>query len=111
MSKMSREQLAKWEKIRSQGFRRLLWVRGFLGWGVTTGVLWWAMMVLFQPTPSPWWSLLGALVLFPISGLVWGALGVAHFREAMRFSARGRHFPVSGGVQRVRASRAEGNGR
>jgi hypothetical protein len=73
MRAMSPDQRAKWERTRAKGFRWFLWLHGCLGWGVTTGVLWWGTMTFFQPTPHPLRSLLGALVVFPLGGLVWGA--------------------------------------
>ena len=73
MRKMSPEEMAKWEKTRRQGYQRFLWVRGFLGWGIPMGVLWWGAMTFFLPTPNPEPLLLGALVVLPVGGLVWAA--------------------------------------
>jgi hypothetical protein len=73
MRQMSPDELAKWEQTRRQGLQRFLWVRGFLGWGVPMGALWWGAMTFFQPTPNPERLLLGALVVFPLGGLVWAA--------------------------------------
>jgi thiamine transporter ThiT len=69
--------LARWQKIRDQGPVRFILLRGMLGWGVTTGLLWCGLMTVF--TEREFLPLLvAALIGFPIAGLVWG--GAMWFR-------------------------------
>ena len=69
--------LARWQKIRDQGPLRFILLRGLLGWGVTTGLLWCGLMTVF--TEREFLPLLtAALIGFPIAGLVWG--GAMWFR-------------------------------
>lgn len=63
--------LARWQKIRDQGPLRFIVVRGMLGWGLPTAVLWCGLMTVF--TDREFVPLLtAALIGFPIGGLVWG---------------------------------------
>ncbi|NCT70839.1 MAG: hypothetical protein GXC75_07835 [Xanthomonadaceae bacterium] len=63
--------LARWQKIREQGPLRFIVVRGMLGWGLITAVLWCGLMMVF--TEREFLPLLtAALIGFPIGGLVWG---------------------------------------
>ncbi len=62
--------LARWQKIREQGPLRFIVVRGMLGWGLITAVLWCGLMMVF--TEREFLPLLtAALIGFPIGGLVW----------------------------------------
>ncbi len=62
---------ARWQKIREQGPLRFIVVRGMLGWGLITAVLWCGLMMVF--TEREFLPLLtAALIGFPIGGLVWG---------------------------------------
>ena len=64
---------ARWEQIRERGPLRFILLRGVLGWGVTTAVLWCALMALF--TEKDWVQLMTvALVGFPAGGVVWGTV-------------------------------------
>lgn len=66
-----RAALARWQKIRDQGPLRFIVVRGMLGWGLPTAVLWCGLMTVF--TDREFVPLLtAALIGFPIGGLVWG---------------------------------------
>ena len=61
----------RWQKIREQGPLRVIVVRGMLGWGLITAVLWCGLMMVF--TEREFLPLLtAALIGFPIGGLVWG---------------------------------------
>ncbi|MCR6625494.1 hypothetical protein [Pseudoxanthomonas japonensis] len=61
----------RWQKIREQGPLRFIVVRGMLGWGLITAVLWCGLMMVF--TEREFLPLLtAALIGFPIGGLVWG---------------------------------------
>jgi hypothetical protein len=63
--------LARWQKIHEQGPLRFIVVRGMLGWGLITAVLWCGLMMVF--TEREFLPLLtAALIGFPIGGLVWG---------------------------------------
>lgn len=64
----------KWEAIRAKGKKRFIWVNGFIGWGLTTAILWSLLMHFMQPAQIHWIRPLIALVLFPVGGLLW-----AHF--------------------------------
>lgn len=65
--------VARWQKIRERGPLRFILLRGVLGWGVTTAVLWCALMALF--TDKDWVQLMTvALVGFPVGGVVWGTV-------------------------------------
>ena len=64
----------KWEETRFKGKARFLWVIGFLGWGITTAVVWSVVMHYIQPQEAMWVRPIIALVIFPPVGLIW-----AHF--------------------------------
>lgn len=66
--------IEKWEKTRTKGKKRFLWINGFIGWGVTTAILWSIFMEVSQPSEDVWIRPVIALILFPIGGLAW-----AHF--------------------------------
>lgn len=61
------------ERILALGRTRFILVRGVLGWGATTAVVWSLLMGLFMEGWSLWGTLPTALVLFPIGGYFWGA--------------------------------------
>lgn len=62
----------KWEKIRSKGKNRFVWVNGVLIWGLTTAILWSIMMEIVQPSNDIWIRPLIALIIFPIGGIAFG---------------------------------------
>ena len=63
--------LARWQKIREQGPLRFILLRGMLGWGLTTAVLWCGLMRVFTEREFvP--LLIAALIGFPVCGMVWG---------------------------------------
>lgn len=65
-------QFSKWEGIRKQGFLRFVLVRGVLGWGLGTAILYSLIMWLVSDIAMS--KLLPlALMLFPLLGLLWGA--------------------------------------
>jgi len=66
--------IEKWEKIRSKGKKRFIWVNGGLGWGVSTAVIWSIIMELYQPSTEIWIRPLIALMIFPIGGVAFGHL-------------------------------------
>ncbi|WP_438864011.1 hypothetical protein [Neptunicella sp.] len=66
--------IEKWEATRTKGKKRFIWINGFIGWGITTAVLWSLIMQIIQPQDEIWVRPLIALLLFPLGGLVW-----AHF--------------------------------
>ncbi|WP_394696075.1 hypothetical protein [Pseudoxanthomonas japonensis] len=62
---------ARWQKIREQAPLRFIVVRGMLGWGLITAVLWCGLMMVF--TEREFLPLLtAALIGFPVGGLIWG---------------------------------------
>ncbi|MBD9470967.1 hypothetical protein [Pseudoxanthomonas sp. PXM01] len=63
--------LARWQKIRDQGPLRFILLRGVLGWGVPTALLWCGLMTVFTEREFvP--LLIAALIGFPVCGLIWG---------------------------------------
>ncbi|MHC4375837.1 MAG: hypothetical protein ACYS26_04465 [Planctomycetota bacterium] len=65
-------QAQRLERTIAKGRTRFILVRGVLGWGVTTAVLWSVLMAISEGW-SPWSTLPTALALFPIGGYFWGA--------------------------------------
>lgn len=64
--------ITRWAQVRRQGMVRFVLVRGVLGWGLTTALIYSLLM----------WGIAGAnprvllplsLLLFPLGGLLWGA--------------------------------------
>lgn len=78
--------LARWQKISEQGPLRFIVLRGMLGWGVTTALLWCGLMTVF--TDREFLPLLtAALIGFPVGGLIWGgAMWFMAERNAKRVS-------------------------
>ena len=66
--------IEKWETTRAKGKKRFVWVNGFIGWGITTAILWSLAMQFIQPSIDILVRPLIALALFPLGGLLW-----AHF--------------------------------
>ena len=64
--------LARWQQIRAKGPLHFILLRGVLGWGVTTAILWCALMAVFTDKGRAQ-LLVVALIGFPIGGVVWGA--------------------------------------
>lgn len=64
------------QRLLTIGRSRFIWTRGVLGWGVTTAVLFAAVMAWSREMNLGMFLVtLGiALVLFPAGGFVWGAL-------------------------------------
>ena len=78
--------LARAQKILEQGPLRFIVVRGMLGWGVTTALLWCGLMTVF--TDRAFLPLLtAALIGFPIGGLIWG--GAMWFRAEKHLKQAG----------------------
>jgi len=68
----SNDQFTKWQQIRKQGFVRFVIIRGVLGWGIVTAILYSLLMWVFSDTDMS--RLLPiSLVIFPIGGLLGGA--------------------------------------
>jgi hypothetical protein len=60
-----------WQEVRSKGRTRYIWVRGVLGWGVTTGIL----VALYNNWNFPEkliTAILVNMIFFPIGGYIWG---------------------------------------
>jgi len=71
---LSDAQAARWASIREGGRRRYIVLTGVFGWGLLTALL---STVAGQLTgaPGPFPGRLAiALVMFPLSGILWGAL-------------------------------------
>ena len=73
MKNLTQAQADNWERIRRRGRRRFILVRGVLGWGVLTAVLWSALMAFLGMGVGFLGNLAVAIVLFPIGGLAFGA--------------------------------------
>ena len=76
LTKKDQEWMAKWEKTRAKGSYRFILIFGVLIWGVSTGVLYAAMVAYAErgETGVPFWRLLWpGLALFPAGGIAWGA--------------------------------------
>ncbi len=66
------DQFTKWQQIHKQGFVRFVLIRGVLGWGIVTAILYSLLMWVFSDSDMS--RLLPiSLVIFPIGGLLWGA--------------------------------------
>jgi hypothetical protein len=70
MSDTRQLRLARWERIKQDGFWRFVLLRGVLAWGLTMGIIW----VIFEQVSRkaealPWYLILG---LFLVGGFVWG---------------------------------------
>lgn len=67
------DRIAKLSNIRNQGFLRFVLLRGVLGWGLGTAILYSFIMWLKSDTDIS--SLLPiSFVVFPLGGVLWGAL-------------------------------------
>ncbi|MGQ8366194.1 hypothetical protein [Glaciecola sp. 1036] len=64
--------LEKWEQTRAKGKTRFVIMKGVIGWGVTTAILWSIIMAFVAPTDNLWLRPLLALVLFPLGGIAFG---------------------------------------
>jgi hypothetical protein len=74
MKPLTRQQAERWRKTREMGRRRYTMVYGMLLWGISSGLLWaiaMSWMVGWDRLPL---YLLGALIGFPIGGVLWGRL-------------------------------------
>jgi len=71
---MSRSSAEKWAKLSKLGRRGFILRYGVLGWGVPTAIL----FSLVQAYSDGWDTfllrLVPALVLFPLGGILWGAM-------------------------------------
>ena len=66
------DQLAKLKKLQEQGIWRFVLVRGVLGWGLGTAVIY--SLIMWTVLDINFGKLLLALLIFPVCGLLWGAL-------------------------------------
>lgn len=68
---MTQKQIESWAKVRQAGKRQFILFRGVLGWGVFTAVMW--SVVVSMLDQARFVDLFpGAIVLFPLVGLIWG---------------------------------------
>ena len=78
---------AQWEKTRSKGRQRYIWVFGVLAWGIPTGVLWSIFVCTFVwDWEKIWYTLPWLLVAFPIGGYfgakyTWAKIEMAYNRD------------------------------
>lgn len=66
--------MEKWAKTREKGKQRFVLINGVLGWGVTTAILWAALMEYIEPSENIWVRSIIALIIFPIAGVAFGHL-------------------------------------
>ena len=66
--------IEKWAKTREKGKQRFVLINGVLGWGVTTAILWAALMEYIEPSENIWVRPIIALFIFPIAGVAFGHL-------------------------------------
>ena len=71
--KPDEKQIAQWHRVYKQGRSRFIWVRGVLGWGVPTAIVWSAIMAWSEGWTKFLQLLPIALITFPIGGYFWGA--------------------------------------
>lgn len=70
--KEASDPFARWTHVRRKGPLRFVLLRGVLGWGLTTALLY--SLIMSAVTGANLRLLLPtSLVLFPVGGLVWGA--------------------------------------
>jgi len=69
--RMSQKQIEEWGKTRLMGRQRFIWVRGVLGWGFLTGILWSLVMSANQGFTSFPIFLAKGIILFPTGGYFW----------------------------------------
>jgi hypothetical protein len=69
---MTQRQIESWAKIRKAGRRQFILFRGVLGWGVFTAVMW-SVVVSMLDNVGFAQLFTGAIVLFPLAGVIWGA--------------------------------------
>lgn len=75
------EQRAQWAITRQKGKARFILLRGVLGWGLTTAILY--SLVLWLVLDTDIKMLLPiSLVIFPMGGLLWG-WSMWHFHERL----------------------------
>lgn len=61
------KQLQKWKKTREKGKIYFFWIKGFLGWGLLTAIIWLIGMEILTPGNILHRCLI-AFTIFPISG-------------------------------------------
>ncbi len=71
--KETSDPFARWTQVRRKGPLRFVLLRGVLGWGLTAALLY--SLIMCAVTGANLRLLLPtALVLFPVGGLLWGAV-------------------------------------
>ena len=88
----SSDPLARWARIRRKGPLRYILLRGVLGWGLATALVY--SLVMWAVTGANLRILLPlAMVIFPIGGVLWGA-AMWWFLER-RYQREARRDPVA----------------
>ncbi|WP_312370090.1 hypothetical protein [Stenotrophomonas sp.] len=81
--------IEKWQNIRSKGMLRFVVVRGILGWGLGTAVLFTLIQWLMggaKEVPQTWAI---SFVLFPVAGIFWGMFMWFFFNHKLRQQGAG----------------------
>lgn len=85
MSQSKKAWTERWAKVRKQGFWRFVLLRGALGWGICTALLWSIAMWFLRPGFNIYFGLPVALILFSLGGIAWGTfvwwIGEWRFRK------------------------------
>ena len=72
--KRNGKSMARWERVRSMGRRRYIWLHGVVGWGVSVAFAWSLVMAWKEGWDQLPILLPIALVLFPFGGYFFGAI-------------------------------------
>ena len=85
---MKNNKWTRWERTRSKGRERFLWVNGVIGFGVTTAVAWSiCMSAFFFGWEMLWLTLPIALLGYSIGGYFWGKIMWAKMETAYKNDA------------------------
>jgi len=68
----SGKHVEKWEKTRTIGFLKFIIIYGALSWGILSGLFYFLITRIFQPSTPVVKNLIVSLILFPVAGLLWG---------------------------------------
>ena len=74
MKPMTETQAVRWRKMREMGRGRYTFIYGVLLWGISSGILWAVAMSWLMGWERLPIYVIGALVAFPIGGVLWGRM-------------------------------------
>ena len=70
---MKQKYMEKWERTKSRGRGRFVWIHGVIGFGIPLFICLLILGKLVTPQGSPWINFLNALLIASITGYLWGA--------------------------------------